>query len=1005
MRISVLGSLEVTDDQGRPVHIGGRQSQRALALLIVHANHVVTKHALVDVLGGEQLARPSVNAVQTLMSRLRQALPAAPIETASSGYVLRVGPDELDVLRFREAVAAAASAGGIQAWGRARDLAARALECWRDEPLPEFAGEEFVRGWSAHLVETQLQAIDCNIEARLALGDHRRVVAELTRLVDQHPYRERAWGQLVLALYRSGRQSEALQACQRVRALLIEDLGVSPGPDLVRLELAILNQDPSLDWRPPASSSASPVFGATPGTVTGALVGRDQLVAEAARALRRHRLVTLTGIGGVGKTSVARAVAVDGGGDGFADGFRFVELASLTAGDAVAEAVLGALHGRRIAGETDDEAVVRVLHAVTALLVLDNCEHVLAAVRELVERLLSDCPGLHILATSREPLGLPTAEVNLAVPPLAAPEPGLSAVEDLEQCTAVRLFVERAKAVDETFSLDEENAAAVAEITRYLGGVPLALELAAARLDIERIGELSPSGTMPLSRRLAGPARADPRTGSVWGSLRWSVDLLTPPDQTVFRAVSIFASPFTREMALHVCPAPDSFDASFDRVVRANLLGRDVGVENRFRMLEPVKDYARSLLSEAEHAQLCERHRDLMMARAHRFDHDLKGPRAKQASDALRAELPDYRALMSRLLDAGEVEPAGTLLVDLFQFCHFQMVPEGNQWAKDLAWRMDEATPLAAAVNGAGALGAWFEADMDLAARLGERSVEIAERIGIVAPFWARLALVNALGYLGRMDEMGPHYLALIMDCRASPDRFWRVSGLGYEVIGRVVSGDVAQALVRSEDALQLARALQNPDCLHWALHCQGRALMASGDSAAAAAAFQEAIAMSNAVGSRWNLSLDLLEWAGAETKLGNHLVAGQALYELLGLIGESGNRSELAAALGVVAHVLAELGDPDTAVFALLARRGIPDLHLAVGVGSSGLDEDDDAVLARLAPAIGPEELARLRAGASAASDHRVVAVCRSALGCALGLDTAAPVSEPRSDPTAIRG
>ena len=162
---------------------------------------------------------------------------------------------------------------------------------------------------------------------------------------------------------------------------------------------------------------------------------------------------------------------------------------------------------------------------------------------------------------------------------------------------------------------------------------------------------------------------------------------------------------------------------------------------------------------------------------------------------------------------------------------------------------------------------------------------------------------------------------------------------------------------------------------------------------------------MSNAVGSRWNLSLDLLEWAGAETKLGNHLVAGQALYELLGLIGESGNRSELAAALGVVAQVLAELGDPDTAVFALLARRGIPDLHLAVGVGSSGLDEDDDAVLARLAPAIGPEELARLRAGASAASDHRVVAVCRSALGCALGMDTAAPVSEPRADPTAIRG
>ena len=335
------------------------------------------------------------------------------------------------------------------------------------------------------------------------------------------------------------------------------------------------------------------------------------------------------------------------------------------------------------------------------------------------------------------------------------------------------------------------------------------------------------------------------------------------------------------------------------------------------------------------------------------------------------------------------------MLVDLFQFCHFQMVPEGNQWAKDLAWRMDEATPLARpstervrSVPGSKPTWTWRA--------LGERSVEIAERIGIVAPSGPGWRWSTRLATWVGWTRWG-HYLALIMDCRASPDRFWRVSGLGCEVIGRVVGGDVAQALVRSEDALQLAELFQNPDCLHWALHCQGRALMASGDSAAAAAAFQEAIAMSSAVGSRWNLSLDLLEWAGAETKLGNHLVAGQALYELLGLIGESGNRSELAAALGVVAHVLAELGDPDTAVFALLARRGIPDLHLAVGVGSSGLDEDDDAVLA-LGSAIGPEELARLRAGASAASDHRVVAVCRSALGCALGMDTAAPVSENAS-------
>jgi predicted ATPase/DNA-binding SARP family transcriptional activator/tetratricopeptide (TPR) repeat protein len=956
---------------------------------------VVTKHALVDVLAAEQRARPSVNAVQTLMSRLRQALPHAPIETVSGGYVLRVGPDELDVLRFEQDASVALAAARMQAWGRARDLATRALEAWHGEPLREFAGEEFVRGWSAHLVEVQSQITECNIEARLALGDHRRVVAELTRLVDDHPYREQSWAFLMLALYRCGRQSEALHACHRLRDLLIEDLGVSPGPEIARLEIAILNQDRSLDWRPPASSSTSPVFGATPGTVTGALIGRDQLVTDVAGALGRHRLVTLIGTGGVGKTSVARAVAEGSQGVGFPDGFRFVELASLTAGDAVADAILGALHGQRAAGESDEEAVVRVLHAVTALLVIDNCEHVLAAVRELVERVLADCPNVRILATSREPVGLP-GEHSIAIPPLAAPERGLVAVDELERCTAVRLFVERAKVVDEAFALTSENAGAVAEITRYLGEIPLSLELAAARLDVELIGELQPSQAVPLSRRLTGPARASERTGSVWGSLRWSVDLLEPDDQAVFRAVSFFAGPFTREMARQICPEPEAFDASFDRVVRASLLGREAAIDNRFRMLEPVKEYARSCINGSELEELSERHRVLMMARAHLLNRDLMGAGEKQACDTMRADLPDYRALMTRLVDSGATEPAATLLVDLFQFCHFQMVPEGNQWARDLAWLLDDDSPLAAEIHGAAALGAWFEGDMDLAIRLGERAVEVANGSAVPAPMWARLALVNTLGYAGRMDELRVHFRALIADSRASTEPFWRINGLGYEAIGRLVIGDVTTAMQKAEDALQQARRLQNPDCLHWALHCLGRVLVASGDLPGAAAAFQEAIAVTNEVRSRWNLALDLLEWARAEHRLGNDAVAAQAMYELLGLIRESGNRSQLAAALNDLARILARLGDLHTAAFALLARTGMPDLRLAAGVGSFSDLDGDDALLAKFAGSLPQADLARIRARARGSPDHRVIATCRSAVGRALGLDEMCVIHQP---------
>jgi predicted ATPase/DNA-binding SARP family transcriptional activator len=996
VRFNVLGSLQVIDGHGRPARVGGRQSERMLAFLLVHANELMTKHALIEALGAEQATPPSVNAVQTLMSRLRRALPRVPIETVGSGYVMRVGPDELDALRFERATEAAMAAARMQAWGRARDLAAQALESWRGEPLPEFAGEEFARTWSAHLTEVQLQAVECNIEALLALGHHRRAVADLAVLVDRQPYRERFWGLFMLALYRCGRQSEALQACQRLRTLLIDDLGVSPGRDIAQLEVAILNQDASLDWRPPATSAASPTFGATPGPITGGLIGRDQLVADVGEALRNHRLVTLTGIGGVGKTSVARAVAEGATAQGFTDGFRFVELAALSAGAAVSDAMLGALRAQRASAESDEEALVRVLQDVTALLVVDNCEHVLDAVRELVDRLLAECAHVHVLATSREPLGIP-GEHLLPVPPLAAPPAGPAAVDALEQCTAVQLFVRRARVVDEAFALDDENAPAVAAITRYLGGVPLALELAAARLDVETIGELTTTATAPLSRRLTAPAPADGRTGSVWGSLRWSVDLLTPEDRGLFEAVSIFAGPFTRDMALRVCSAPDSFDASFDRVVRASLLGRDAGIQNRFRMLEPVKEYARSLVSASEHERLAERHRVLMMARARRASRDLLGAGEKLACDTMRADLPDYRAAMSRLIDGGSIQQAAVLLVDLFQFCHFQMVPDGNQWARDLAWLLEEEGALAAKVNGAGALGAWFEGDTDLALRLGDRAVRIAERAGVMAPTWARLAFLNTLANAGRTDELPVHFRALIMESRASPEPFWRINGLGYEVLGRLVAGDLAIAAVKAEDALQQARGLQNPDCLHWALHCYGRMLDATGDLAGAAATFGEAIAVTSDVGSSWNLALDLLEWARAQHGLGNDASAATAMYELLGLIRESGNRSQLAGALGEIARILAGLGEVDAAAFALMARMGMPDLHLAAGVGGSEHREDTDArVLAALAERLPPGELPRLRARAGASPDSRIIAVCREALERAVDLESTRFSAQP---------
>jgi predicted ATPase/DNA-binding SARP family transcriptional activator len=996
--MSVLGPLQVVDEQGQLVHVGGPRSRRMLALLLLHANELVTTDTMLEVLWPESGEAPSVNALQTQVSRLRQAVPGITIETVSPGYVLRAGPAELDMLRFEQIAAAATAALAARAWEQARELAGRALDCWRGEPLTEFAGERFVQGPAARLAELHLQVAECSVEARLALGDHRNLVADVGRLTDEHPYREQLWSHLMLALYRSGRQSEALRACSRLRSILVDELGIAPGPEVVRLENAMLHQDPALDWHPPAPSV--PAAAEDEGSRfrgTHSLVGRDELVAEVSALSGRHRLVTLLGIGGVGKTSVARRVAECADNERFPDGIRFVELAVATSGQSLAEVILGELRSHRRTGESDLDAVVRALCSFRALLVLDNCEHVLGAVRHLAARLLAECPTVHLLATSREPLGLP-GERRVPVPPLEVPSAGLAA-EQLADFTAVRLFVERARAIDAGFTLTEENAEIVAEVTRYLGGVPLSLELAAARLDVEVVSELQTSGMAPLSRRLELMTRPDARTGSVWGSLQWSADLLEPPELAVFRSIGVFAGSFTREMAHRVFPMAEEFDRSFDRLVRASLLSRDVNTPNRFRLLEPVREFARSLLTSQERDRLDQEHRSLMMARARTLGRQLMTADEKAACDSMRVDLPDYRVVMAGLLDTGEVELAAELLVDLFQFCQFQLVPEGNLWASELARRLEDHMPLAAEVSGAAALGAWFEGNIDEAIRLGERSVGLAAAVGNGPPMWALLALVDSLAYAGRVDDLVPRFVALAASSRASPEPFWRINGLGYEAISWLVLGDRAAALVRSEEALRQARRLGNPDCLHWALHCHGRVLIDSDDVEGAAVAFEEAIAVTREVGSRWTLSLNLLEWARAKRRLGDVAAAAQAMHQLLGLLRESGNRSQLAAALGDVGRILADLGEAEAAAFALFARADLPDLRVEVG-GGAVAEIDDEELLYRLSHSLGPAELAGLRIRAGGMPGYRVIALCRAALERVLILDPPVLIETATPDP-----
>lgn len=463
-RFGLLGPLELYG-AGRPVAIGGPQQRRLLAALLVQAGQVVPADRLVAVLWGDDPPPNALGSLRTYVSRLRDALGGGRdlLVTRPPGYALRADPEQVDARRF-ERLLADAGPTAAERPAAALSMLDEALGLWRGPALAEFADDGFARPEALRLEQLRLTAIEARVEARLALGQHAAVTGELEAYIERHPYRERPRAQLMLALYRSGRQADALAAYQAFRELLANDLGLAPGPELRALERDVLRHSPDLDWSPPPETVSSPPLR---GRDLTSFVGRDQDVAAVAAALTGSTLVSLTGPGGVGKTRLARQVAMEHGG-GYPDGVWWCELAAVAGREVVAYAVAAALGLAVSHGGPVEATVVSALAPRRLLLVLDNCEHVRSAVADLVEAILRGAAGVTVLATSRVRLGV-AGERVWPVAPL--PEPA-----------AVELFVDRARAVRPSLPLTGENLDAVAQVCARLDGLPLAVELAAARL-------------------------------------------------------------------------------------------------------------------------------------------------------------------------------------------------------------------------------------------------------------------------------------------------------------------------------------------------------------------------------------------------------------------------------------------------------------------------------------------------------------------------------------------
>lgn len=628
MQFGVLGPLAVTTDAGEPVVVPGTKVRALLADLLANRNQVVSADRLIDDLWGDDAPANPAGALQVRVSQLRKALNDAEpgarelVESRPPGYLLRV--DAVDVGRFDELA-------------RCADVErlTEALALWRGEAYADVADAEFVRAEAARLAEQRLVVQERLAQARLARGEHDLVAADLAELVAKHPLREGLRAVQLRALYAAGRQSEALESYAELRARLAEELGLDPGPELVALHRRILEQDAGLNAPP----RAAVIRNNLPAPLDE-LIGRAEALAELGALLPRQRLVTLVGPGGVGKTRLATETARAAS---CPDGVRLVELAPLPAGDErVAEQVLGALGAHEAAGTTVSPAdrVVTALRHRQLLLVLDNCEHVIEPVAELVARLLRDVPGVSVLATSREPLGL-TGELLWEVPPLPVPDDG--DLDAVRRSAAARLFVARAAAQQRGFRLDGQTATVVAQLCRRLDGLPLALELAATR--VRALGVRGVVDRLDDRFRLLTTAQRDvpPRQRTLTAVIGWSWDLLDESDRVVLAQLAVFPDGCTPEAAEEVCRT--DLDALARLVDRSLVVLDDSGAAPRYRLLESVAAFCLERLTDADGVR--GRHATYYTELAERADPGLRGADQQRWLALLDTELANLRSALA----------------------------------------------------------------------------------------------------------------------------------------------------------------------------------------------------------------------------------------------------------------------------------------------------------------------------------------------------------------------
>ncbi len=847
-QFSLLGPLSVTRD-GAPIALGGQKRRALLAVLLLDANHVVSRDRLIDALWGEEPPDTARNTIQVYVSQLRKLLPEGVLETAAPGYKLVIEPEAVDLFEFMRLSEEGRTALGTGDAAGAADALRAALALWRGAPLADFAWEPFAQTEIVRLEELRLAALEDRIEADLSLGRHGQLIAELERLVAEHPLRERLRAQLMLALYRSGRQADALAVYQRARRTLVDELGIEPSDALRQLERAILAHDPSLNV--PQAARTSPRRLPTPPTP---LLGREQELAALADLVRSEdtRLVTLVGTGGIGKTRLAIEL-VRRLGPEFRQGAAVATLATLRDPALVARAILDALEIPEV-GHDPEDVLLGTLANSELLLLVDNFEQVLPAARSIA-RLLDGAPALKVIVTSRAPLHV-AAEREFPVPPLADDE-------------AAELFIARAQAANPDFALSEQNAAAVAELCARLDGLPLAIELAAARTKL-----LPPAALLSrLGNRLqlltGGRRDAPEHQQTLRMTLDWSYDLLEPDAQRLFAQLGVFAGGCTLASAEAACRADGSILEGLAALVDESLVvQRETAAgEPRFSMLEIVREYALERLSDSDEGdETRRRHLEHFVAFAEEAEPKLADRDQIAWFARLEDEHDNLRAALAFALDNGDSSSALRLVVGVRRFWQIHgYLAEGRQAMESaLAITPDEPSELRAkALNMAGIL-AGEQGEFDAARVNFNAALEDARAVGSTRTISTALVNLGNLAFFGgELDAARDLYKESIEYFVALGDV--RGEALAKENVGlmTLTADDVPEAVTWLTAALELAREVGDDREIGAASRSLAAAMIELGETTNAASLLAESLAVAREVGEPHGIAVCLDTFAG----------------------------------------------------------------------------------------------------------------------------------------------